>query len=216
MKCSGKFKAVVIAILMIACTAQAQPNIGIGADVVSRYVWRGTGFGNDAAVQPYISFSAGMLEIGAWSSWGVNNAAANENDLYITLSGGNFALTVTDYHFPTGSSSDFFNYDSDDGVHILEAMGSFSNGPVSVMAAFNFLGDADNSFYGEIGYSAYSADDVNVDVVAGFGNSVYVLDESGDFNVVNLGVGVTKGSYTASYIVNPEAEISFLVFGVSL
>ena len=40
-------------------------SLSIGADVVSRYVWRGTDFGDGVSVQPGISYSMGNVEIGA-------------------------------------------------------------------------------------------------------------------------------------------------------
>lgn len=63
MKLVSMVKVVFVAVVMSWGAASAQ--FGLGADVVSRYVWRGTDFGNAASVQPYISYTAGVLEIGA-------------------------------------------------------------------------------------------------------------------------------------------------------
>ena len=59
----------------------AAADVGFGADVVSRYVWRGTDFGNAVSVRPGMSYSTGSVEGGAWSSWAINGGGANENDL---------------------------------------------------------------------------------------------------------------------------------------
>jgi|GEM_PF-3187968 hypothetical protein len=123
----------------------AEGPLGIGADLVSRYVWRGTDFGNSASVQPYIAYATGNLEIGAWSSWALTaaGAGANENDLYISYSAGPVGLTLTDYYFP--ESNKFFDY-ADDGKHILEISASLGVEAFSLMGAFNFRGDAKTHF----------------------------------------------------------------------
>ena len=38
----------------------------------------------------------------------------------------------------------------------------------------------------------------------------------GDFDIVNVGVSVSKDIFSASYIVNPDLETSWLVVGVTL
>ena len=72
----------------------------MGADVVSRYVWRGTDVGDSPAVQPSISYTMGAIEVGAWSSWSVSASGANENDLYVTYAAGPMSVTLTVYFFP--------------------------------------------------------------------------------------------------------------------
>ena len=83
--------------------------ITIGADVVSRYVWRGTDFGNAAAVQPSIETVIlnstygpfGPITIGAWGSWALNGATnGNECDLYASTTVGPVGIIITDYFFP--------------------------------------------------------------------------------------------------------------------
>ena len=46
--------------------------VTIGADVVSRYVWRGRDYGNAAAVQPGIETTLGPVTFGAWGSWSIS------------------------------------------------------------------------------------------------------------------------------------------------
>ena len=89
------------ALLSIGLTSvPATAEISIGADVVSRYVWRGTDWGDGASVQPGISYSMGNVEIGAWSSWGLTSNGANENDLYVSFAAGPVSITITDYTSP--------------------------------------------------------------------------------------------------------------------
>ena len=214
---------------LLGSVPAADAEIGIGADVYNRYFFRGADFGDAVAVQPYISYTQGAIEIGAWSSWSITSApGGNENDLYITYSiSDDLALTVTDYFFPgatneDGSAKEFLDFSSnsgkpdDSGGHVLEIMASYDLGSLSIMGAFNFHGDADDSYYAEIGLplSALSDDDTEVSLSAALGNGAYVVDD--DPTLVFIGLNVSQGDYSASYIVNPDSELSFLVFGKSL
>ena len=212
---------------LTATIPAANAEVGMGADLVSRYVWRGTDFGDAPAVQPWISYTMGAIEVGAWSSWSISARSvafdddgnlggvggANENDLYVTYSTGLISVTLTDYFFPNAQESDFFSFSDGDEVHILELSAAYSSGPLSVMGAFNFSGDPDNSFYVEGSYELLAEDDMTVGLSVGAGNEVYAVDA--DPMIVAVGLNVTKGAYIASYILNPEAETTFLVFGRS-
>ena len=207
------------ATLFSTCTlaiAPASAEVGFGADVVSRYVWRGTDFGNAVSVQPGMSFSTGAVEVGAWSSWAINAGGANENDLYVSFAAGPVGITITDYYFPGLTADDmFFSFSDGDAIHILEASAALDleGMPISLMAAFNFSGDADDSFWVEATYDLGEIDETAVSITAGAGNGAYTSDT--DPNLVSVGVNVSKGDYFASYILNPDRETSFFFFGRS-
>lgn len=198
-------------------TGEIFPQITLGADVVSRYVWRGTDFGNSVSVQPALSLAIDKIEIGAWGSYPLTataaGAGANENDLYATLRAGPVSFTLTDYYFP--ETMNFFDYSDKDGFHILEISAATSIKNFSFMGTVNVSGDANNSIYAEMGYAAYEKDGYTVNLMAGAGNYVYIHDPSGDFNWVNLGLTASKGSLFTSFILNPELETDFFVFGYS-
>lgn len=191
-------------------------DLSIGADVVSRYVWRGTDFGNAAAVQPGISYSIGSLEVGAWGSWAINGAAdGNENDLYASYSIGSFAITLTDYFFPGYTGDDLIDDFGEEGGHTFEIGLGYEISKFSFLAAMNVAGsDTDNSKYAEIGYSLYSSEEMSASLFAGIGDYAYV--EEDDFNICNVGLSVSKGAYSAAYIINPDKKTSFLTFCFSL
>jgi len=199
--------------LMIAIAAPAvQADVGIGADLVSRYVWRGTDFGNSAAIQPSISYTSGSVEIGAWSSWALITGDGNENDLYVTYSNGPISVTITDYFFP---GNDFFSFSADDSTHTIELSAAYSSGKIGIMAAYNVSG-GENAFYAEGSYELMSNDDASAGISVGLGNEVYTADgPGGSPTVVAVGINVAKGDYTASYILNPDQETTFLVVGRS-
>ena len=72
--------AAVLTGLFMATAVPASAEVGLGADVVSRYIFRGVDFGNSAAVQPYLSVSqevaSGTLEVGAWGSFSITGVDA--------------------------------------------------------------------------------------------------------------------------------------------
>ncbi len=192
----------------------AQAEFGIGADVVSRYVWRGALLDDNLSVQPSLSYTSGNLEFGAWSSWATSSSGANENDLYVTYSSGPIAVTVTDYYFPNGAGSDFFKYSDKDAIHQLEVIGSYGQGPIGITAAAILSGDPDTPIYVEGSYELVSDDDVSAGLTAALGTENYYTSD-GDPALINVGLSVTKGDYTAQYILNPDAEQAWMVFMMS-
>lgn len=205
----------VAAVATVVSTAPADAEIGFGADVVSRYVWRGADIGNAVSVQPGIAWSNNTFEVGAWSSWAITGGGANENDLYASVNLGPASITITDYFLPTSAPASFFSYGDGDGIHILEATVSADLGMASVLGAFNFSGDSEDSFWLEasLPLAALSTDDVEVGVTVGAGNGVYTTDT--DPALVSISLDLAAGDYFAQYILNPDAEITFLVFGTT-
>jgi len=217
------FSATILTAVAAFSAVPAQADVDIGADLMSRYIWRGTDFGDAVSIQPAISYTNGPIEVGAWASYPITSAlgfgdegalesaGANENDLYITYSTGPIGVTLTDYYFP--QSGDVFNYEDEDGIHLLEISATYEAGPLSLMAGFFFWGDSEDSYYGEVSYSLVADDEIDVSLTGAFGNGAYTTDN--DPNVVVAAINVAKGEYMASYILNPEAETNFLVFGRS-
>ena len=210
--------------LIFALTLAAVPvdaGVGFGADVVNRYVWRGTDFGNAVSVQPGMSISHGNIEVGAWSSWAIINPEdpednVNELDLYASFSSGPIGITLTDYYFPAlTDNDDFFSYSDEDEVHILEVSASLAPDgvPLSAVVAYNFSGDPDNSFWAEATYDLGEMEETAVSVTVGLGNGFYTTTT--DPALVSVGLNMGKGDYFASYILNPDKESAFLVFGRS-
>ena len=212
--------AMILTLIMMIGISNA--GVDFGADLVSRYVWRGTDFGNSASVQPFLSVGFAGFEAGAWASYPLAAAGANENDLYISYSMGPVGITISDYYFPGDTSIVKFGDYSDDGNHIIEASVSFEMARFNALGAIFLHGDIDaagdkrNSLYFEAGYEIYSQDDLSVIAFAGLGNDFYVLNEDGDPGLVNLGVTASKGNLSASYIINTEADVDYLVFSYSI
>lgn len=198
-------KRVLILLLILSLGNLALGQLSMGVDVYNRYVWRGTDFGNAASVQPSLEYTLGSVTVGAWGAWSVNGSpGGNENDLYLSTTAGPISVTLTDYFFPAyAGSDDIFNMDN----HILEMSAGLELGPVATTLAYNLSGDVDHSTYVELGYGP---------VTLGMGNGLYTVESNPDFGIVSLGVTASRDLLNVSYIVNPEQETSFLVFGFSL
>ncbi len=198
-------KTITSLLITLSLVGVALGQTSIGVDVYNRYVWRGTDFGNSASVQPSIEYALGSVTMGAWGAWSPSGApGGNENDLYLSTSVGPVGLTVTDYFFPVYTGSDaIFDLDN----HVIELSAGVDLGPIATLVAYNVSGDDDNSAYLEFAYGP---------VTLGMGNGFYTRGDDPDFGVVSLGVSASRDIYSVSYILNPEQETSFLVFGFSL
>ena len=123
-------------------------SLDLGADFMSRYIWRGTQFGgNSPSIQPSIVLGYKNLEIGTWAAYSTGGVhASQELDLYFDYTFLNDMITVifTDYYFPSDTANyDYFGYDNKTG-HIGE-LGLIFNGtkkiPVIFSAYINLLGN---------------------------------------------------------------------------
>ena len=188
-----------------------------GADVVSSYVWRGTQFGSGVHIQPYMTLGSGNFEAGLWGSFPTTaEGGGNELDAYLSYDFGPLALTVTNYTFPGegGLYSDgegFFDGD------YTEISGSTSIMGIDLLAGYFTEVEA---LYVELGFGAGP-----VDIAIGYG------EDQGDAFYANGGSGIVNMSFSGSkeiqisdsfslpvfgsFILNPEAETAFLVFGIS-
>lgn len=230
-----RFRAFWLPILFVpvfaAGPAGAQ-SASIGADVVSRYVWRGTDFGESMSVQPALTFGLGGLEVGAWGSYSISasGAYANENDLWATYTinasnGASFAFTVTDYYFPAPGAAEGFLYSSSHTLELAVGFTGPESFPVSLYGGMMARNDPDNSVYLEASLPVSAFADVDVGLVAGMVAGASEFYGTDGAAVVNLGVSASKDlaitdsfapPVSVSYIFNPDADRAFLVFGFSL
>ena len=211
---SLKFALLTIVALMSTNISYSQD---FGADVVSSYVWRGTQFGSGAHIQPYMDLGTGNLTGGVWGSFPTSaKGGGNELDLWVSYDFGPLALTVTNYTFP-----------GEGGVY-ADGEGLF-NGDYTELAASTSIMGVDLSagyfteveaLYVELGFSTGA-----VDIAFGYG------DDQADGFYAGGGSGLVNMSFSGSrdiqisdnyalpvfgsFIINPEAETAFLVFGIS-
>ncbi len=135
-----------------------------GADVMSRYIWRGMDFGNSPAIQPNLTLSWKGLNVGLWGSYAFTGHSIQVNDSVLTESGPYtetdfvisytyrwFTLSLIDMFIPDGLSpnegNDFFNYRNSTTGHTLEANLTFNGTervPLQLMISTLFYGDDKN------------------------------------------------------------------------
>lgn len=186
----------------------------VSMDMVNRYIWRGTDFGNTPQFQPGLKYAARGLSIGAWGSYSFSGNY-QEADLYASyffpfgLKAG-----ITDYYFPAGSAdSTYFSRG-----HSLELNGGFSFKSFSLAVNTMLSTPAKtNDIYVELGYTLK-----NVTLFAGAGNEAYTSD--GKFMVCNTGLKIshelkiTENFSLPVYgmiILNPQKEQIHLVAGIT-
>ena len=206
---------------LLTIVALLSPNISysqdFGADLVSSYVWRGTQFGSGAHVQPYMDLGSGNLTGGVWGSFPTSaKGGGNELDLWVSYDFGPLALTVTNYTFP-----------GEGGVY-GEGEGLFNGDYTELAASTSIMGvDLSAGYFTEVeavyverGFSTGA-----VDIAFGYG------DDQADGFYAGGGSGLVNMSFSGSkdiqisdnyalpvfgsFIINPEAETAFLVFGIS-
>jgi len=120
----------------------------MGADVMSRYIWRGSQFGgNSPSLQPSVSVGYGNLTLGAWGAYSLSGSnAGQEFDLSLNYTFLNDALTagICDYYFPDESADyQYFDWNKDATGHVLEASLAFNGTdklPLTFLVAVNFYG----------------------------------------------------------------------------
>ena len=230
------YRSLCLLIGLLAFSSTASAQVSVGSDLVSRYVWRGYDFGESFSIQPSIAYSTSGFTVGSWASYSISadGAGANEHDLYVSYARGPVEVGLTDYFFPAPpgpngvpETASFFNYDNGEGAHTLEPYVAFSGTsgfPVQLYAALLAYNDPDNSVYLEASY-AFSVDDVDLGATVGFVpmESAFYLTDGPSF--VNLGVSASKAieitdtfsvPVSVQYVLNPEMERTFLVFGLSL
>jgi hypothetical protein len=223
------YNYIVISLLLISFgSVTAQVSVSGGADFVSRYLWRGLDFGNTFSIQPSLSFSAGGFEAGFWGSYPFNNTSnGNEElDLYLGYSISDFSIMVTDYYFPNSGLR--YGLYEEPGAHTIEvglAYAGSESFPLSLAVFMNVYNDDDNSVYFEVGYST-EVEEVGVDFFVGGtpgGDNQFYGPEN--FNLINIGITATKEisiteSFSlpifSSYVLNPNLEVGYVIFGLSL
>ena len=225
-------KSVLIFVVIISTTLSSFAQLKFGADVYSRYNWRGLDFGNAPAFQPSLAITAGGFTIGAWGSYAfpTTTTTYSENDLYAsysfsTESAGSFTLLFTDYYFPSIGIK-FSDFQKNGGAHTMEAGVTYSGPekfPIALAVYLNVHNDVDNSSYIQVGYP-FSVYDATVTLAAGFVPSKSAYYATNKANLINLSISAAKSIAVAdkfsipinvSYIANPALDITYLVFGAS-
>jgi hypothetical protein len=215
---------------------RATSPVSLGADMVSRYIWRGVGSSDSPAIQPYLTWARGPLTVGAWGSVSFTpavDAPLVEQDLSLSLShvssSGAISGTVTDYHYPSAGIK-YFNYQSGGrGAHTVDVCLTYTGSavfPISLLSSVNIHNDPDHAFYAELSYPA-TVNGIDIKLFAGGTsdeNAWYAVSGTG-FHFINLGLSAQKSvsigaaskvPVAVAFILNPYQEVPYLVLTLSL
>jgi hypothetical protein len=147
---------ILLSVMPVNVFSQNESPLQFGADVMSRYIWRGVNLGGDSpSIQPWIKYniqsknSSNVLTVGTWGAYTFSQTSNQEVDLYLTYSFKNvISLTLTDYFFPeyysTKERSRYFNYDKDSTCHVFEGIIGFNGTekiPFTFLFSMNFYGN---------------------------------------------------------------------------
>ena len=198
--------------LPVSSMAQDKVEFGVGADVVSKYIWRGTDLGGPS-VQPSLSVAYKGLSLTAWGSIGFDSEDDKEVDLTLAYETGNFSLSVTDYWYPEYS-----------GAHTFEAQIGYDFGLLAANWYTNFAGDDEEyaSYISLIAPFSLIGLDWEAEVGATpWGTDYYGTDK---FSVCDLSLGASKEfnigksfstSLFAKATYNPTIEKFYATIGIS-
>ncbi len=221
-------------------------SLNLTADVMNRYIFRGTDFGDSPSLQPCLSLKTGNFEIGYWGAISLTEFY-QEIDLYMKYSIAGFSVYLTDYYIPYAvkdvpASSDirYFTFDDKKTAHTLEAALEYQfpeSFPLKLYGSVLFFGndkrwgyDAEKDLKEDNYYSSYFEISYPFEIS---GNNLNVFlgltPQSGafgnDFGVVNFGFTGTKNikisndfelPVKSSVIFNPQASKVFFVFGITI
>jgi hypothetical protein len=228
--------AVAVLSLNALTPAKAQDKVeaSIGADFVSRYIWRGQVLG-DVSFQPTLGLGWKGLSLSAWGSVGISNPAdTKEFDLTLSYTIGGFNIGVTDYWFDTGLDplKRYFMYRSDCTNHVFEANIGYDFGFAAIQWYTNFAGNDGVNPAGKRAFSSYlelsapftlgGADWSAAVGVVPFATDFYGTEK---FALVNLSLTASKEiaitdtfsiPVFAQVAANPYTREAFFVIGFTL
>lgn len=242
-KHSLKKAALSISALLLGCSpllAQDKVEAYLGADITSKYIWRGV-YQSGASVQPAIGASYKGFSLGAWGSTTLGSDGFKEFDFSLGYTCGGFSVTATDYYWqgertanPDGS---YYRHYLDN--HLLEGSLAYYFGeslPLTVSWSTFFAGELDKNAKGKRKYSSYFEVGYDfaisgIDFTASVGGSPWEApawlipaDGKDGFRISQVSVKASKDiAITSSFVLpvfvqaiaSPATDDAHLVFGLS-
>jgi hypothetical protein len=234
-----KLKLLVLLLFVVSiCYSQqnkdsSDVSANMGADLVSRYVWRGLSLSASPNIQPYLEFSYNNFAIGAWGSYATSGNFA-EVDLYMFYSVKSLTIGITDYYTEDEldlSRFDHFNWKSNSTNHAVEASLDYSlqgKIPLAFKAAAIVYGN-DRDIEGHQMYSAYLELSYSFSIRTNqmrlaLGGTPYRGLYAEEASIVHVGLSATRTikisdhyemPLSVSLISNPSSEDVFLLFILS-
>jgi len=207
-----------------------------GADIVSKYVWRGVDQGAGASIQPSLGLAYKGLSLSAWGSVSIANPLPYELDFSLGYSVKGFSIGITDYYW-NGLEGSFYDFHKDN--HLFEGNLSFNFGekfPLTLSWNTFFAGNMDLDSLGTRKYStfieaAYDFSLGGLDFTAAIGvapwdSPAWLAPVNGkkDFQISAISLTATKTlEITSTFsvpvfvqlIASPATDVAHLVIGFS-
>lgn len=219
--------------------AQSNFNVNLGADLYNRYVWRGMDIANTPSLQPTLSAGFYGFELGAWGAYTLSNQASSDDEIDFWMSYSRAVGTslsvkaiVTDYYYPNHGIriGNFNNYNDPDGAgaHTIEIGLSITgpeNIPVTLSGYINVYNEEGSNVYFQLDYPVAVGEYTLNFTLGGTPGSEDKPDYYGTDNlqIINIAVSSSKDlkvsndftlPVTAAFILNPNKEIAYLLFGL--
>ena len=231
--------------LKVKDSTDSKVKLNIGTDIMSRFIWRGSDYGNSPSIEPTLSLSLSNFEVGCWSSI-ATSSFYKEIDMYAKYTYKSVSFLFTDYYVPlvnnTPASPDirYFNYDDKKTAHYFEGSLIYKGGnnfPLWLLGGIFLYGNDKRwgynvqkdslcktyySSYLEAGYT-FNIKENSADLFVGFTPSAGAYGNT--MGVVNIGItGYRKIRFSkdlelpvkASLIFNPQKSDIFFAFGITL
>lgn len=219
-----------ITLVPVTLEAQDKVEVSIGADVVSKYVWRGFDQGSGASIQPTLGLGYKGFSLSAWGSTSITDLEPKEIDIALGYSIGRFGITVTDYWW--NGESKHYGYYKDN--HYFEGALNYHFGekfPLTVSVATMFAG-GDKSPEGDQNFSTYVHAMYDITCPAGITltpsigvttkSYLYTGDKKSGITDISLkaskDIKVTDSfsiPVFAQFTVSPVMDKTYLIFGLS-
>ena len=203
-----------------------------GLELNSKYVWRGTPFGDAPVVFPSIGFQYKNFSLSALGGYAINGSHS-EVDLFLIYGLKDFSIGIGDYFFPSESDSKnhYLNFKPKETPHTIEAYVTYAPScfPFWVTASTYVYGnDRDkcgNNYYStyfELGYCKQFSSSGKLSFILGLTPAKGFYSDK--FNVVNTSVkydtafsfGKYKLPVSGAFVLNPYTEKVFLTFSIYL
>jgi len=190
--------------------------LDVNASLVNKSVFRGKETSDVVSVVPSVTTTLfKFVEVGVESTFPLTatNFALAEEHVFSTslLFRGNVQVGLNNYYYPDDTPK-FLSKKA----HSLEPFVEVLYGGTSLYGAVGLNNGLKESVYLQLSQVLSAQYNQGVVVWVGVGNRVYTNNPvSDEFDLVNLGAKVYKNRFEVSYILNPNTEISHLVFGVN-
>lgn len=227
--------ATLLGITNVTAQEQKDSPFSVSLELSTKYMWRGIEYGDAPTVFPSINYTYKGFNAYAMGAYAVNGSH-QEVDLGIGYTYDCFFVGAADYYYPSavGSKDSYFNLNNRETGHYVELYTTFSPQSIPLWITLssyvfgadkNLEGNQAYSSYAELGYKFNFKNDnvLSLCIGAALNKSFYTNYEKG-FNVVNIGLkyntsipfGKFRLPVSASYILNPYKEKSFVTFSVYL